>query len=153
MCAIIPQYFSYVVCLKLPSVALREKLWRKLLPERVPVSSDLDFAELANRYILHICAISSEMCRSYILQVSTVWWTDCHSHLLCCRAHSIITLTHSCGTDNTATLHFCRGAGQLSQHEQDTDTEYVPVETAVSIVGLGLHSYSRGCHWRTRGQF
>ena len=37
--------------LDVPTVQLREQLWRKLIPKKAPVASDIDHKELAERWV------------------------------------------------------------------------------------------------------
>ena len=41
----------YVVNLSLPSATLREELWRRLLPKRAPLSSDINYVVLSERSV------------------------------------------------------------------------------------------------------
>jgi SpoVK/Ycf46/Vps4 family AAA+-type ATPase len=42
--------FRFFVEFKLPQSNLREKLWKQHLPPRAPLSSDISFRELADKY-------------------------------------------------------------------------------------------------------
>ena len=42
--------YRYVLDIGLPSVELREKLWKQLIPKKAPTSDDIDHHVLAERY-------------------------------------------------------------------------------------------------------
>ncbi|XP_019862736.1 PREDICTED: uncharacterized protein LOC109591445 [Amphimedon queenslandica] len=52
----------YVVPLWTPSVNLREKIWSKLLPKKLPVSSSIDVKKLAERFSFTGGDIGSVIC-------------------------------------------------------------------------------------------
>lgn len=39
----------HILDIGIPSAGLREHLWKKLLPKKAPVASNIDFEELAQR--------------------------------------------------------------------------------------------------------
>lgn len=43
----------YILDLPVPRCELRAELWKKLLPQQVPVAGSIDFMELGKRYMMY----------------------------------------------------------------------------------------------------
>ena len=46
--------YRYVLDIHVPGAELREQLWRNLVPSKLPLDNDVNFWDLAQRYIIII---------------------------------------------------------------------------------------------------
>ena len=52
MTYILTLLYRYVLNLKLPNFELRKLLWERLIPKKAPVSADIDYRMLAERWVM-----------------------------------------------------------------------------------------------------
>ena len=62
--------YRYILNLKLPNSDLRKLLWERLIPRKAPVSSDVNYQMLAERYVMYRSALHRLISLSLFLSLS-----------------------------------------------------------------------------------
>ena len=62
--------YRYILNLKLPNSELRKLLWERLIPQKAPVSTDVNYQVLAERYVMHRSTLNTMFSLSLSLSLS-----------------------------------------------------------------------------------